>query len=154
VPTSSSNGHRPATGNRGRSILGYLLRAGTAAALVLDGVVHLKDAHFYDPNKGSLLTQGELFRIQAAIAIAIAVLVVVWPRRSVWAVAFLVAASAVGAVVLYRYVDVGRLAGLPNMFEPSWGPPGKLLSALAEGAGALLAAAGLAVTVRRPSADR
>ena len=65
------------------------------------------------------------------------------PRRLVWVVAFLVAASAFAAVVLYTYVNVGPLAGLPNMYEPSWGPPGKLVSAIAEGAGALLALGGL-----------
>ena len=35
------------------------------------------------------------------------------------------------------------IAGLPNMYEPSWGPPGKVVSAIAEGAGALLALGGL-----------
>jgi hypothetical protein len=53
-----------------------------------------------------------------------------------------VAASAFGAVVLYRYVDVGRLGPLPNMYEPTWAPPGKAASAWAEGAGIILAAAG------------
>jgi len=33
--------------------------------------------------------------------------------------------------------------GLPDMYEPSWGPPGKVLSAWAEGAAALLALTGL-----------
>jgi hypothetical protein len=83
------------------------------------------------------------------LAIVVAAAVLIWPRRLVWAIAFLVAASAVGAVVLYTYVNVGSFAGLPDMYEPSWGPPGKLLSAIAEGAGALLALAGLAWSVRR-----
>ncbi len=64
--------------------------------------------------------------------------------------AFLVAASAFGAVVLYTYADVGTLAGLPNTDEPSWGPPGKLLSAVAEGAAVLLALGGLAWALRAP----
>jgi hypothetical protein len=57
--------------------------------------------------------------------------------------AFVVAASAVGAALLFTYVDVGPLAGLPNLYEPSWAPPGKALSATAEAIGALLALAGL-----------
>jgi uncharacterized protein (TIGR03382 family) len=35
------------------------------------------------------------------------------------------------------------------MYEPSWGPPGKALSAIAEGAGALLALGGLAWSIQR-----
>jgi hypothetical protein len=124
--------------------VGWLLRAGTAAALVIDGVVHIKDAYFYDANTGALLSQGQLFRIQGVIALVLAAAVLVLPRRPVWGLAFLVAASAFGAVVLYTYVDVGSLAGLPNMYEPSWGPPGKLLSGVAEGVGALLALGALA----------
>jgi hypothetical protein len=40
------------------------------------------------------------------------------------------------------------------MYEPSWGPPGKLFSAYAEGAGALLALAGLACTLARRRASK
>ena len=130
-------------------LTGAALRAGTAAALIIDAVVHLKDAYFYDANTGSLLSQGQLFRLQAVIALVVAAAVLVIPRRLVWVVAFLVAASAFAAVVLYTYVNVGPLAGLPNMYEPSWGPPGKLVSAIAEGAGALLALGGLGWAMHR-----
>jgi hypothetical protein len=43
-------------------VVAYLLAATTAAALVTDGVVHFKDAYFYDANTGALLSQGQLFR--------------------------------------------------------------------------------------------
>jgi hypothetical protein len=129
--------------SRSGALTGYLLRACTAAALIVDAVVHWRDAPFYDV-AGKTLNQGQLFRIQAVVAVVVALAVLAWPRRPVWVVAFLVAASAVGAVVLYTYIDVGSLAFVPNMYEPSWGPPGKLLSAIAEGSGALFALAGLA----------
>jgi hypothetical protein len=144
---------QPAPSVRSRAssgaLTGYVLRICTAAALIIDAVVHLKDARFYDASTQALLSQGQLFRIQAGVAIVVAAAVLVWPRRLVWLIAFLVAASAVGAVVLYTYVNVGSLAGLPDMYEPSWGPPGKALSAFAEGAGALFALAGLAWSIRR-----
>jgi len=130
-------------------LTGYLLRVCTAAALIIDAVVHLKDAPFYDASTQALLSQGQLFRVQAGVAIVVAIAVLVWPRRLVWVIAFLVAASAVTAAVLYTYVNVGSLAGLPDMYEPSWGPPGKALSAIAEGAGALFALGGLAWSIRR-----
>jgi len=128
-------------------LAGLLLRAATAAALALDGVVHVKDAYFYDANTGSLLSQGQLFRVQGVLAFVVAVAVLLLPARLpwrlIWVVAFGVTASAFGAVLLYTYVNVGPVAGLPNMYEPSWGPPGKAVSAVAEGAGAVLALAGL-----------
>ena len=126
------------------TLAGYALRVATAAALVIDAIVHFQDAHFYDANTGSLLDQGQLFRIQGVIAIIVALVVLAWPRWPSWLLAFLVAASACAAVVTYNYVDVGPILGLPNMYEPSWGPPGKVISALAEGIGALLALIGLA----------
>jgi hypothetical protein len=132
-----------------QALAGRLLAAATAAALVIDAVVHLQDAHFYDANAGALLSQGQLFRIQAVLAIVAALAVLAWPQRPAWAFAALVAASAAVAVVTYTYLDIGPLAGLPGMYEPSWGPPGKLASAVAEGAGALLALAGLGWAVAR-----
>ena len=59
-------------------------------------------------------------------------------------------------MVTYNYVDIGPIAGLPNMYEPSWGPPGKVLSAWAEGAAALLALTGLirALVQRRAASGR
>ncbi len=124
-------------------LVGAALRAGTAAALIIDAVVHLKDAYLYEPNTGMLISQGQLFRVQSVAALVVAALVLIIPRRLVWVVAFLVAASAFAAVVLYTYANIGPFAGLPNMYEPSWGPPGKLVSAVAEGTGAVLALGGL-----------
>jgi len=45
-------------------------------------------------------------------------------------------------VLLYRYVDVGTIGPLPNMYEPTWQVPGKPLSAYAEGGAAVLSALG------------
>jgi hypothetical protein len=65
--------------------------------------------------------------------------VLVRPRRSGWLAALGVAASALAAVLLYRYVDLGSLGPLPDMYENTWQVPGKLLSAYAEGAAVVLA---------------
>jgi len=56
-----------------------------------------------------------------------------------------VGASGLAAVLLYRYVDLGALGPLPNMYENTWQVPGKLLSAYAEGAAIVLAGLGLVV---------
>jgi hypothetical protein len=140
------SGSRSARGFRPSGALGAGLRAATAAALVVDAVVHLRDAGFYDSVVGSVVSQGALFRAEAGAALLVAVLLLAWPARWVWAAALLVAGSAAAAVLLYTAVDVGALGPLPDMYEPTWALPGKPLSAVAEVAGALLAAAGLVLT--------
>ena len=146
APGSRARGRRTRR-SRGLAVA-YLLAAATASALVIDAVVHFQDAYFYDANTGALLSQGQLFRIQAGVALVAALGVLAFPKRwPVWLFAALVAGSAAAAVIAYTYIDIGALAGLPNMYEPSWGPSGKLASAIAEIAGAIFALAGLAWTL-------
>lgn len=128
-----------------------ILGAAAAAALGLDSYVHLHDAGFYDAVKTSVISQGTLFRMQGALAAAIGLALLVRPSRLWWSAAFIVAVSAFGAVMLYRYVDVGPLGPIPNMYEPTWAPPGKLASAWAEGAAAILTAAGFLNAGAKPT---
>jgi hypothetical protein len=134
-----------------RSGVGPLQRAlavATAVLLGIDAYVHLHDAHFYDSAATSSLSEGTLFRAQAIVAVIVAVALLIRPHPVVWAVAVLVTASAVGAVLLYTYVDVGALGPLPDLYEPSWVPAGKLASAVAEGLRTLLAITGFVLSVR------
>ena len=126
-----------------RSAIGsWVLRIATAAALGIDAVVHWQNASAYDAVTGTV-SQGELFRAEAVVAVVAALLVLIRPRRSSWVAALLVAGSALGAVLLYRYVDLGSLGPLPDMYENTWQVPGKLLSAYAEAAAVVLATLGL-----------
>lgn len=77
-------------------------------------------------------------------------LILVRATRAVSALAFLVAASALGAVLLYRYVDVPVLGPLPSMHKPVWFTQ-KTVSAVAE---ALAAADALALLLHRPRTPR
>jgi hypothetical protein len=130
---------------RSRSpIISWTLRVGTAAALGIDAAVHWQNASAYDAVTATL-SQGELFRAEAVLAVAVGLLVLLWPRRGSWVAALGVGASALAAVLLYRYVDLGALGPLPNMYENTWQVPGKLLSAYAEGAAIVLAGLGLVV---------
>ena len=99
------------------------------------------------------MSQGALFRAEAALAVAVALLVLVRPRTSSWLAALLVGASALAAVLLYRYVDVGSLGPLPDMYENTWQVPGKLLSASAEGVAVVLATLGLLTHRKRPGTE-
>ena len=128
-----------------------VLGAAAAAALAIDAYVHFHDAGYYTAVTTSVLSQATLFRVQAALAAVLALALLARPSRAWWAAGFLVAASAFGAVLLYRYVDVGALGPIPNMYEPTWVSPGKLASAWAEGAATILTATGLLVAVRARS---
>ena len=130
----------------------WTLRIGTAAALGIDAAVHWQNASAYDAVTGTI-SQGQLFRVEAVLAVAVGLLVLVRPRPSSWLAALLVAASALAAVVLYRYVDVGALGPLPDMYENTWQVPGKLLSAYAEAAAVVLAGLGLLTHRKHPGME-
>ena len=126
-----------------------VLAVAAAATLAVDAYVHLHDAGFYDSVTTSVLSQGTLFRVQAALAVAVGLAVAVRPRPRWWAAALAVLASAAGAALVYTYINVGAVGPLPNMYEPTWVLPGKLISARVETAGAVIAAIGLLIS-RRP----
>jgi len=103
-------------------------------------VVHLHLAPEYQLSAPDGIGAGNLFRVQAFVALAAAVFVLVRGTRTSYVVAFLVAGSALGAVVLYRYVNVPMLGPLPAMYEPVWFPE-KSLTAVAEAIAAIVAGA-------------
>ena len=121
----------------------------TAALLGVDAFVHLHYAHSYDQFKSSTMSEGTLFRIQGVVAIVVGLAVLIWPSVLTWLLALLVAGSAVVAVTLYTYVDVGALGPLPDLYEHTWSPPGKVLSAVAELVAAILSIIGLTLALRR-----
>jgi hypothetical protein len=145
VPQHRAALARPAVGS-------WALRVATAAALGVDAVVHWQNAPAYD-TVGTTITQGTLFRAEAVAAVAAGLLVLLRPRTSSWLAALAVAGSALGAVLLYRYVDLGTLGPLPDMYENTWQVPGKLLSAYAEGAAVVLAGLDLWTHRRHPGRE-
>jgi hypothetical protein len=90
------------------------------AGLVVDAWTHFDLAHLYVFNRTNTLNEGVLFRVEAVIALVAAVLVLV--RPNVLTALFSAAVAGGGAVllVLYRYVDVGKIGPIPNMHEPIW----------------------------------
>ncbi|WP_030172125.1 hypothetical protein [Spirillospora albida] len=131
--------------------MGILLRVLVAAGLAVDAWVHWRFAPDMAPGPnapGGTIAGDDLFRAQAIVAVVAAVLVLAWASRWTYAFAFVVAASAAGAVVLYYYVDVGRLGPIPAMHDPSWyadktiSLAGEVVAALAAAVGFLTAGAG------------
>lgn len=135
-----------------RSLLDAGLRLLTAAALVIDAVLHLQLARVYNLAAPGGIGEGNLFRLESAAALLAAALVLVYGSRTAYALAFVIAASATAAALLSRYVDVPALGPIPAMYEPVWFSK-KVIATAAEGFGTLTAAAGWAVA-RTPSRAR
>jgi hypothetical protein len=137
--------------DRGWIAVRTVLTVIVAAGLAIDAYVHLDLASTYDVVKTSTLSQGDLFRVEAALAIVAGVALLVRPRRYTAWFAFLVSAGGVAAVLVYRWADVGKLGPLPNMYEPYWYGE-KTLSLVAEAIAAVAAAVLLVLMYRRARA--
>jgi hypothetical protein len=119
----------------------------TAVGLAVDAYLHADLAGQY--GGAGLLSIQHLFLGAAGAAAVGALLIVVVRRRWAALATLLIAAGTVAAVLTYRYVDLGPLGPLPDLYEPIW-YPGKVVSAVAE-ATAALAAAVLLRTASRPA---
>ncbi|RKR30440.1 hypothetical protein [Arthrobacter oryzae] len=137
---------------------GMTLRILTAVALFIDAGIHIHLAPGYQAGNPGGIGQGNLFLLESAAALFAGLYVLIRGSRAAYAVAFVVALSAFAAVVSYRYVNIPAFGPFPPMYEPIWFFE-KSLSAVAEGAGAVLAAigfvrAGRATPRRRAASHR
>lgn len=107
-----------------------LMRVVAAAGLGVDAYVHVDLADRFE-TVGSGISESTLFTLQAALAALAGLLVLLRGRRLEAGFGALIAAAALGAVLLYRYVDVGTLGPLPDMYDPAWYTE-KTISAIAE----------------------
>ncbi|MFB4295796.1 hypothetical protein [Actinomadura sp. NTSP31] len=126
-----------------------------AAGLAADAWIHWRFAPDMAPGPhapGGTIAGDDLFRAQAIAAALAGLLVLVIANRWTYAIAFLVAASAAGAVLLYYSVDFGRLGPIPRMYDPAWSSD-KTISLSGEVVAALAALAGF-LTFRAPERHR
>jgi hypothetical protein len=111
----------------------------TAAGLGVDAYVHWRLAPGFDTLTGAAsphISQGQLFRLEAVLAVIAMLLVLLTRHRLGALLAFLIAAGGLGAVLLYGYIDVGGFGPLPDMYDPIWYPE-KTISAVAEAVAAV-----------------
>jgi hypothetical protein len=127
-----------------RAVLIFVVLAG----LGIDAYVHFHLASAYSGVKTSTLSQGDLFRVEGALAALAGLLLLIRPHRYTAAFAFLVTAGGTAAVVVYRYVNVGKFGPIPNMYEPIWYGE-KTLSLWGEAIAAVVALALVVVLDRR-----
>jgi hypothetical protein len=98
----------------------WILTGVVVLGLAIDAYTHFDLAAQYQFNRTSTVSQETLFRIEAVLAIVAAVAIIV--RANVWTVLLAVAVAGGGLALLliYRYVNVGELGPIPNMYEPLW----------------------------------
>lgn len=134
--------------SRRQDVGGWVLRVVVAAGLAGDAAVHLNLAGNY--GGGELLGIENLFLGAAGLAALAGVLVLVVRRAWTALVAFAVAAGTLAAVVTSRYVDLGTIGPLPDLYEPVWYPL-KVVSVVAE---AVAVVAAVVLLVRQRSQPR
>jgi hypothetical protein len=125
-----------------------------AGSLAVDAVVHLRLAGGYQQSAPGGIGAGNLFRVEAAAAVAVGMWVLWRGSRAALGAAFVVGFTAALAVVLYRYIDVPAIGPIPSMYEPVWFVE-KSLSAGAEALAALLSLIALSAVpgLRRPDGN-
>jgi hypothetical protein len=139
-----------ARGQGRNHLLMMVLRVLIGGGLIVSAVIHLRLAPGFQQAAPAGIGGGALFRIQAAVAILAAAYVLIRGSRASFAIAAIVALSALAAVVLYRYVQVPAVGPIPSMYEPVWYPQ-KTLTAVAEALAGALAVIGYVLLLRRRS---
>ncbi|MEX1078056.1 MAG: hypothetical protein WED09_02980 [Homoserinimonas sp.] len=104
-------------------LLNRAARAATAIALLLNAYIHFTLAATFDALAGTLLTLGDLFRIQGAAGVLAALLVVALPRRWVAMTAGGLAAAGIAMLLasVYAPLDLSSI-GLPVISDSAWYP--------------------------------
>lgn len=121
----------------GRLVLRLLVVAG----LAVDAYVHWDLAAAFDPVVGNgdpQIRMGDLFRLEAALAVVALLIVLVRPRRWSFGLAFLVAAGGLAAVLVYSWTGLGAVGPLPDMHDPTWSTE-KIVSAVSQAVAAVAA---------------
>lgn len=88
--------------------------------LGIDAYTHLDLAKLYSHNTTGTVNEGVLFQVEAGLAIAAGLwLLVRFGVLSVIATLLITGGGAL-ALVVYRYNNVGKIGPIPNMYEPIW----------------------------------
>jgi hypothetical protein len=114
-----------------------------AGGLAVDSYVHFDLAGTYS-EAGGVISEGLLFRAESVVALLAAIFIVVTGRRAGYLAGLVIAASALAVILVARYVDLGPIGPLPDMYDPVWFGE-KLLAAIGEALALFAAAAGIAL---------
>jgi len=131
-----------------------VLRVLAVAGLSYSAYVHLHLARYYAGNGGTI-SEGDLFRAQGVVALAVAVVLLVSGWRWAWLAAGVVGLASLVGVLTSVYTSLGAVGPFPDMHEPTWQPsPDKPASAVAEAAVVVLVALWALWAARARNRDR
>ncbi len=101
------------------SAIRWTLVVVAVVGLGIDAYTHIDLASLYSQSSTSI-TQQQLFYVEAVLAILAAVALLF--RVNFWTVlaALLISAGGLALLLVYRYVNVGTIGPIPNMYEPLW----------------------------------
>ncbi len=117
------------------------------AGLAADAIAHFDLASTY-AEAGAVINEGVLFTAEAVVAPLAALVVAIYANRASYLAAFAVGASALVALIVSRYVDLGAIGPFPDLYDPVWFSE-KVLAAFAEGIASLAALSGLILRAAR-----
>ncbi|HUZ56895.1 MAG TPA: hypothetical protein VMU94_30795 [Streptosporangiaceae bacterium] len=89
------------------------------AGLAVDAYVHLDLASTY-AEAGGVINEGVLFCAEAVAAMLAALVVAIYGSRISYLAGFAVAASALAAILVSRYVGLGAIGPFPDLYDPVW----------------------------------
>jgi hypothetical protein len=130
-----------------RSVGAGVLALLTAAGLAVDAYVHIHFGATEPPAPAGHVGEGTLFYVESAVAIVAGLLVLATRRRWAFVVGFLVGGTALAAVVVTRYYDIGAIGPIPDMYEPVWYQQ-KVIAAVAEAVATVAALIGIVIPRR------
>lgn len=125
-----------------------VVRLVVVLGLAVDAYVHLRLAPLMELAAPGGIGGGNLFRMQAAFAGLVALLLLVLPRWWTYGLAVVAALSALGPALLYHFVEVPAIGPIPSMHDPLWSRE-KVVSIVAEALAAGFALWGMALTSAR-----
>lgn len=128
----------------------FVLRLIVVVALAIDAVVHYRLAPGLQQAMPEGIGGGAVFAIQATLAVIAGVYLLLRGSRPAYLVAALVLASAAAAVIMSSYTPTPAVGPIPAFYDPMWYPD-KIISAIAEAGGAVLALVGAVIAGRRPA---
>lgn len=138
----------PGPGTLAATTQEVVVRAVVVLGLAVDAYIHLRMAPVMDIAAPGGVGGGTLFRAQGTAAAVAGLVLLVRPRWWTYALAALVALSALGPSLLYHFVDVPAIGPVPSMHDPLWSPE-KVVSLLGEALAAGFGLWGMAMTSPR-----
>lgn len=149
MTAAQKTSHARGTVSRRGTTAEVVVRAVVVLGLAVDSFIHLRLAPVMDVAAPGGIGGGNLFRMQGVVAGLVALLLLVTGRWWAYAIAFVVALSALGPVLLYHFVNVPAIGPIPSMYDPLWSPE-KVISIVGEALAAAFAVRGYMLTKEAP----